>query len=229
MMAPPGPFARWQRSAAAILVLAATLTLPAVLLATFGGPIPGSALTRNLSEEATGLRLPGPLLVELIRVVVWIASMTLIATLVLELVSIARGRVSSRPAWLREIRLFYRGHLDQLVQAWLTRRNSAIEPTPPALGAALSIAQHAPQVSLEVMQPAVLAGDSGRPPYVVTGVGRDRETFATIAAQVFGDWRRWRELYEHNRGRAQPSGERIRRPDWLKAGWVIEFPDEEHP
>lgn len=67
---------------------------------------------------------------------------------------------------------------------------------------------------------AAAPADTGR--YYV--VGDDSDYLFGIAARTLGDGRRFRELYELNRGRPQPGGETLDDPAVLRAGWVLALP-----
>lgn len=51
-----------------------------------------------------------------------------------------------------------------------------------------------------------------------------RDTLGRIAARTLGDWQRFEELLELNRGRPQPDGGQLTDSGVLRAGWVLRLP-----
>lgn len=50
-----------------------------------------------------------------------------------------------------------------------------------------------------------------------------------LAERHLDDGDRWRELYEANRGRTQPDGERLTDPDLIRPGWTLRLPAVDEP
>ncbi|MBW3556938.1 MAG: LysM peptidoglycan-binding domain-containing protein [Actinobacteria bacterium] len=53
---------------------------------------------------------------------------------------------------------------------------------------------------------------------------RPRDTLWGIAEDRLGDPFRWREIYDLNRDRPQPDGDRLRQPDLIQPGWRLFLP-----
>src|SRR5262245_36937755 len=61
--------------------------------------------------------------------------------------------------------------------------------------------------------------------YVVADTGGgQREYLFDIAARTLGDGRRYPEIFELNKGRLQPDGQRLEDPAVINAGWVLLLP-----
>ncbi|HEX5145335.1 MAG TPA: hypothetical protein VFW21_15835, partial [Mycobacterium sp.] len=72
--------------------------------------------------------------------------------------------------------------------------------------------------------PNVLQPDDGGGTHVV----RRGDTLWRIAAVELGDGRRWREIFDLNRGRRQPDGRRLTNPRLILPGWRLLIPAR-HP
>ncbi len=56
--------------------------------------------------------------------------------------------------------------------------------------------------------------------------GRHHESLWEIADKCLGDGRRYREIYELNKGRVQPDGSRLTIASLIRPGWILEMPDD---
>jgi DNA-binding SARP family transcriptional activator/LysM repeat protein len=56
-----------------------------------------------------------------------------------------------------------------------------------------------------------------------------RDTLGRIAARSLGDWTRFEEILELNRGRAQPDGAVLTDPALVRPGWVLVLPSDATP
>ncbi|MDT0275515.1 LysM domain-containing protein [Blastococcus goldschmidtiae] len=72
-------------------------------------------------------------------------------------------------------------------------------------------------------EPAESAGDG--PTYTV----QPRDTLGRIAARSLGDWTRFEEILELNRGRPQPDGAVLTDPALIRPGWVLVLPSDATP
>ena len=72
-------------------------------------------------------------------------------------------------------------------------------------------------------EPAEPAGNG--PTYTV----QPRDTLGRIAARSLGDWARFEEILELNRGRTQPDGAVLTDPGLIRPGWVLVLPDDATP
>lgn len=60
--------------------------------------------------------------------------------------------------------------------------------------------------------------------YVVPADGRGPDTYWDIAEARLGGGEHWRQIWDLNRGRAQPGGEVMTNPGLLKPGWTVLLP-----
>ncbi len=97
-----------------------------------------------------------------------------------------------------------------------------VSTTGMTLGPRMALAAPPAAVTASVTAPARPAGveqapahpQDGRPVHVV----RPNETLSDIAADRYGDWTKWRQLYALNRGRIQPDGRALDDPHELHPG-----------
>jgi DNA-binding SARP family transcriptional activator len=78
----------------------------------------------------------------------------------------------------------------------------------------------APAPDAEPAEPAV-----NGPVYTV----QPRDTLGRIAARYLGDWARFEEILELNRGRPQPGGAVLTDPALIRPGWVLVLPSDATP
>jgi DNA-binding SARP family transcriptional activator len=214
-------------SAAALVIV--VLAVPVALVATVGWPLPavaprldviGDALTRGDIADATWLKA--------LACVVWLAWTQLTIAIALEAVGAGRGRTPRRarvvamPARQVAARLVVA--ITLLVVALSTRADRAA-PRMPLHAIATTVTDTAPQApTLRLVSAEVTAAQvtpSARPSWTVAR----RDTLWSIAESTLGDGRRYPEIFELNRGRPQPDGTTLERPDRLQPGWVLELPD----
>lgn len=55
------------------------------------------------------------------------------------------------------------------------------------------------------------------------------DTLWDLSDDHLGDPLRWPELYEENRGTAQPDGHQLDDPNLIQPGWILDLPEEEGP
>jgi nucleoid-associated protein YgaU/DNA-binding SARP family transcriptional activator len=77
----------------------------------------------------------------------------------------------------------------------------------------------APAPPADTLPPAPVAGG---PTYTV----QPRDTLGRIAARYLGDWTRFEELLELNRGRPQPDGANLTDPGLIRPGWLLVLPPD---
>ncbi|WUH93070.1 LysM peptidoglycan-binding domain-containing protein [Streptomyces sp. NBC_00433] len=58
--------------------------------------------------------------------------------------------------------------------------------------------------------------------------GRHHDSLWDIAQRHLGDGRRYKEIYELNKGRVQPDGSRLSQASLIRPGWVMEMPGDAH-
>lgn len=56
--------------------------------------------------------------------------------------------------------------------------------------------------------------------------GRHHESLWEIAEKTLGDGRRYKEIFELNKGHVQPDGSRLREASLIRPGWVMEMPGD---
>ncbi|MFF3616018.1 BTAD domain-containing putative transcriptional regulator [Streptomyces sp. NPDC002580] len=101
-----------------------------------------------------------------------------------------------------------------------------------AAGAAAAVAEQAADAAAD----AASAADSGasarhgdtkyyriQPPE-----GRHHDSLWEIAQRHLGDGRRYKEIYQLNKDRAQPDGSRLSEASLIRPGWIMEMPGDAH-
>ncbi|MFJ3235173.1 BTAD domain-containing putative transcriptional regulator [Streptomyces sp. NPDC086787] len=58
--------------------------------------------------------------------------------------------------------------------------------------------------------------------------GRHHDSLWEIAQRHLGDGRRYKEIYELNKDRAQPDGSRLSEASLIRPGWIMEMPGDAH-
>ena len=58
--------------------------------------------------------------------------------------------------------------------------------------------------------------------------GRNHDCLWDIAERHLGDGRRYKEIFELNRGKLQPDGKRLHNPDLIYPGWQVRLPADAH-
>jgi nucleoid-associated protein YgaU/DNA-binding SARP family transcriptional activator len=97
-----------------------------------------------------------------------------------------------------------------------TERPSEDPPAAPEAGPA------PPPAAAPSAAPSPTAPAAGGPTYTV----QPRDTLGRIAARQLGDWTRYGELLELNRGRPQPDGGVLTDPALIRPGWVLLLPPD---
>ncbi len=77
----------------------------------------------------------------------------------------------------------------------------------------------APAPPADTLPPAPVAGG---PTYTV----QPRDTLGRIAARYLGDWTRFEEILELNRGHPQPDGANLTDPGLIRPGWLLVLPPD---
>ena len=120
-----------------------------------------------------------------------------------------------------------------LVAAVIGVGSSALLPIAPAHAGPPTAAEQGALAQDEQTQPAD-AEDSAEltprpasagPLYTV----QPRDTLGRIAARNLGDWERFDEIYELNRGRPQPDGRQLTDARLIRPGWVLVLPADAAP
>ncbi|TQN44083.1 DNA-binding SARP family transcriptional activator [Blastococcus colisei] len=91
------------------------------------------------------------------------------------------------------------------------------------------------QPSAPVDEPAATGSSAGQAgPDVAAAPGpqytvQPRDTLGRIAARTLGDWERFDEIFELNRGRPQPDGRELTDARVIRPGWVLTLPADATP
>lgn len=231
---------RLRGALAALTVLVVVVGVPAALVLAIGLPVPRSLPTR---ESLTG-ELEAMTILRILSVVVWLAWAHFVICLVVE------WRAERRGAGLPGRVPFGSGTQSaarRLVASMLLLGGAATIAIP----AAGSIDAERPAPASAPAAPSPRTADPvnqaidprSAPPVVDRPVreqkeqvkklydvksreGRHYDTLWGIAERFLGDGLRYKEIYALNKGKLQPDGRKLTKPDLIHPGWVLELPSD---
>ncbi|HET7486529.1 MAG TPA: hypothetical protein VFJ85_01275 [Acidimicrobiales bacterium] len=214
-----GAGGRWSRVtssvAACIGVLALVVGFPVLLWALAGWPLPhGVPDWSEASAAISDGAIPDRLWIGLAALVGWLVWAQLGVAVLAEVVAAARRQeASALPLVASPARHLARRLVGSaaMVGALVSPRVALAHPPPPPLAIAADPA------------PLATAADSA-PVYVVQDWDVSRDCLWTIAERHLDDGRRWREIWELNRGRPQPDGDVLEKADVIRPGWRLTLP-----
>lgn len=211
--------------AATIAVLGVLVGLPAALVAAVGWPLPSEPV--SLDTVVTALRYgqisPSTLLRSL-AVVLWVTWGLATASILLEVVAVARGTVAAALPGLGTLQVGAARLVAavMLLSSMATRAGAtshdAVPPMPPVIN--------------EVVTPSEAPLDGDVQPVAPSAdtqfwTVQRRDSLWTIAERTLGDGHRWKDIAALNEGRPQPDGARLRRGDTLiRPGWRLALPTD---
>lgn len=214
--------ARGMAAAAAILVLVGGV--PWALSTFVGWPLPSSI--PSWSEITTALGdtyIPDTFLAKALAVVCWLVWIELVASLLVEVVAVLRGRQAANVPLTGPVqRLVARlvAAVSLMVILVVTRPDRPVQAVPVPL----------PVASADLVSSPAGPTEARGEPSGATYVVQRRDTLWGIAETCLGDPFRWVEIWERNQGRPQPDGAAMVDPDRIHPGWVLDLPrDATHP
>src|SRR5579863_2313390 len=216
------------KGVAALAILTGLVAaVPWALVRYIGWPLPHAL--PSWAQFTTALHhqgIPDRTLIDALAIVVWLAWLTLTASLALELPAAIKGHTAQRVAWLGPVQPAA-GRLVAVILvglvATLPRPAPAARPTP--LIASLGYAGPPPAVAMaSAVIPEHLPGASelgtARATPARSYVVDKGDTLWGIAETQLGDPLRWHEIYALNDGRVQPDGRTLTDPHWIYPGWI---------
>lgn len=238
---------RWVDAARGAFALIGVLLLaggvPALLIVWVGWPLPAEMPT--VDEVSTALStadISDAFLIKALALVVWLVWIELMASLIVEAVAHARGREAGRVPFgggmqRSAARLIA---MVALLGALTTARGApeaaklALEPLASGLPTpAFVMGDASDQASFDQSSGAFggLGGSAGQeaeeveapqelPVYEV----KPRDTLWGISENHLQDPFRWPEIFELNKGQAQPDGRVLSDPDMIHPGWRLKLP-----
>ncbi|MBB3084703.1 LysM peptidoglycan-binding domain-containing protein [Geodermatophilus sabuli] len=221
MTAPPRTLDPLRRLFAAALLATGVVGVPAALWRVGGGYLPDeppswAQVTAALSGPDTGAVFLG-----LLVVLGWAAWAVFALSVAVELVTQLRGRPPLRLPGLAAPQ-----QLAGLLVAAVVGAGGAPLLVAPALAGppvvAEQPAEEAPRAPAPAPETQRAAPAAAGPAYTV----QPRDTLGRIAARYLGDWARFEEILDLNRGRPQPDGGALTDPGLVRAGWVLVLPPD---
>jgi len=225
-------------TAALAALLALLVGIPMVLATFVGWPLPGSLPDpANVWDAVAAGNIPTQVVINALAVVVWIAWLQIAASVLLETKAAVQGRVPKPVRGLASpvqlgigklvattaliITVFPRAGLAAPVPSVpLTRAMPAVSVVAPSV----SGFSPAPSIHTNVVvtQASVAETSSVAPPVWTVNRG---DNLWDIAQRTLGSGERWSEIFELNKGVAQPDGRSLTDPGVLERDWVLRLPD----
>ncbi len=221
-------------------IAALVLGVPFALLTFFGSPIPHSMP----STETLTQRLDTTALMHVLVLIVWLAWLQLAACVLVEAYAGIRGvglparvPLAGGPQAL--------AHRLVVAALLLFTATTAVMPAltgarathvqrlgPPERPEPVQAAHSAAPASLHTQTaaprqdtPDLTQKNEVRKIYRVRPTpGRHHESLWEIAEKCLGDGRRYREIYQLNKGKLQPDGTRLTMASLIRPGWVLDMP-----
>jgi Bacterial transcriptional activator domain len=217
---------------AVVALTALTIGVPIALITVVGLPLPhtmpsASALTSQLDVTA---------ILRILSVVIWLAWAQLVWCVLVEIkAAVSNVGVPSRVPLAGATQ----SAAHRLVTAALLLFTAAAalapavaSPGPPRPAPSIS-AQVTPGVAQNTelttnQAPAQAAPNADKAYLVQPPVGRFHESLWEIAQNHLGDGRRYREIFELNKGRVQPDGTKLTIASLIRPGWMLLMPKDAH-
>lgn len=215
-------------AAASAAVGALVAGLPALLLTSVGWPLPRRLpQLGDLADTITGHQpLETTTVWKILAVVLWLAWLQVVAAVVVESASVARGSVPPSIPGINLAHGLVAPLVAAIVLAWpagATGRAGAA-PAPPIErrdpSPAATLHAPPPTAPAAVPLPAVTSSVAN----VVEHVVERRDTLWDLAERYLGDGYRAPEIFELNRDRPQPDGRSLTDPGLIRPGWVLHIP-----
>jgi DNA-binding SARP family transcriptional activator len=211
---------------AALVLGCVSIGVPVVLVVMGGAPLPrGLPSWSQVVTSVTQTGIPDAVLLQALAVICWLLWLDLAVAMCAEVVAVIRGRPVRLPGFVSPLQPV----AAQLIAATLLAVAAlSVRPTPapsPGLRAAMAVAtataQPQPIAVTSTPQAPPPASASPHNDYVV----RRGDTLWDIARRKLGDALRWPQIFELNRGRAQPDHRALLDPHWIYPGWVFDLPN----
>ena len=217
-----GDVARGFSAVAALGLL--LIGVPLALIALVGWPLPSGVPTWSEVTSALGdTYIPDSFLVKALALGCWVIWFELAAAMVVESVAVARGRTAARLPLGGPMQRMVGRLVASVVLLFVlvaSRPEAAplrpLAPTP----VAAPVLQHVDLTESEANLAAPQAETAAELTYTV----QRRDTLWGIAEVHLEDPYRWNEIWDLNRDRPQPGGDRLRDPGHIHPGWVLHLP-----
>lgn len=215
------------RAGGVLSALSFCFGIPALMVRAAGWPLPrrlpavsviGDALTR-------GWRPDDRVVISVLALVGWVVWAQIATCTIAELRAARTGRAGPTlplSAWCRPIAVRLAATL--AILAPFAPRAASAAPATFARPAPVTVSVSAAPAAVALAAPAVAVAAPAATDAVTIHVVRPGDTLWDLAANRLGDPLRWRELFDTNRGKAQPDGSCLDDPGLLRPGWRITMP-----
>lgn len=215
-------------AAASGAVGALIVGLPVLLLTSVGWPLPRRLpQLGDLADTITGHQpLETTTVWKILAVILWLAWLQVVAAVVVESASVARGSVPPSIPGINLAQGLVAPLVAAIVLAWPAGASgrAGAAPAPPIErrdpSPAATLHAPPPPAPAAVPLPAVTPSVAS----VVEHVVERRDTLWDLAERYLGDGYRAPEIFELNRDRPQPDGQALTDPGRIRPGWVLHIP-----
>jgi len=203
--------------AAATILVALVIAPPWLLGRLVGWPLPTTVQIDDVAGSLGQGSISDAFLFKALAIACWLVWGQVVVCLAVEVVAWARGRTATLVPLA--------GLLQPIIRQLVVSTTLFIGAMRPA-GAAVSLPVH-PAVQAVINVPVAATPPSlERPTEQPSCVVQRRDSLWKLAERHLGDGMRWREIYELNRGRAQPGGRSLAKPDLIHPGWTLLLPPD---
>ena len=202
-------------------LVALVVVVPVLLVGFVGWPLPHAVPSVDAVTTALGDRyVPDRFLVGAIAIVCWIVWTELVASVVVEVIALARGRSADQVPFAAGAQ---KAAARLVAGVALLAALAASRGHEPAVRA-LTPASASPVVAGSFVQDAAVEAVGEAPNAAPTHTVVPRDTLWDISESCLSDPRRWTEIWELNKGRAMDDGRTFTDPDRIHPGWVLTLP-----
>jgi nucleoid-associated protein YgaU/DNA-binding SARP family transcriptional activator len=220
------------RGLGSLLLIVTLLVVPPLLLAVgIGWPLPTALPSSDAFEHALRLGPDDRVIVNALAIVAWIVWAQVAVSLVVEIISAARGQARVHLPLLPGTQALAGRLAAGLMLLAVLQPSTALASGDAAASSAVGLVvdlesrpdlQIAPAVEPDAVWPA--APPSMPTPAPTITVQR-HDTYWAIAERTLGDGTRWRQIHDLNVGRTMVDGHIIASSsDLLRPGWILELP-----
>ena len=202
-------------------LVALVVVVPVLLVGFVGWPLPHAVPSVDAVTTALGDRyVPDRFLVGAIAIVCWIVWTELVASVVVEVIALARGRSADQVPFAAGAQ---KAAARLVAGVALLAALAASRGHEPAVRA-LTPASASPVVAGSFIDDAAAEAVAEAPSAAPTHTVVPRDTLWDISEACLSDPRRWTEIWELNKGRAMGDGRTFTDPDRIHPGWVLTLP-----
>jgi len=218
------------RGTAALAVLAALVAGVPWALVQFGNwPIHGVPTGEQLRDLGDAV-VSDTAVFAVLTVAAWAVWSVFLASLLVEVVAVARGVQAPRLTFAGPVQRSARGLVAAIVLALTIAHNPRPATAGPLIPTATARAAPVATATPPAVEPSPAASPAAAQPASPDGLAKTvtvqrGDSAWSIAETHLGDGMRWRELWDANRAITQPDGRAWTDPQIIRPGWQLRLPD----